>query len=198
MFTKNYYKELNISSKFKDPRYKSDGKTIDYYHSGIDFTANKLYPIKSLIDGVVLHKEENHKMYGNHIILKHNLSFLKPSLDVTLLTMHAHLHNLNVTNNDMFIKAGTVIGSMGNSGNCWTLDKDSWRKLTTEEQADPLDQRGVHLHFDTYVIEKKDNLINAMKKVIDLDEAKDMVTQWGKTYFNPIKVIEFLEKYTGV
>jgi murein DD-endopeptidase MepM/ murein hydrolase activator NlpD len=137
MFTKNYYKNSIISSKFKAPRFKADGKTIDFYHSGIDIVDTKLAPIYSILDGTLFHAEKDHKMYGNFVIIKHNLSYLNPPTPIIIYSLYAHLHTINVSKTETFIKSGTVIGSMGNTGNCWTLDKGSWRPITLQEKNDP-------------------------------------------------------------
>lgn len=79
----------------------------DGYHPGMDFAVPEGTPVKATMDGTVMVAEKSKKGYGIRIVIKHG--------DRHYSTF-GHLSQLNVKKGDK-IKAGTVIGLSGNTGN---------------------------------------------------------------------------------
>lgn len=94
----------------------------DKTHRGIDITKSGTIDIYAAADGEVLaivKGKKNNKgakdmeSYGNYVIIRHNKGEQKG-----YVTLYAHLKNVNVKKGDV-VKAGKVIGKMGNSGNSY-------------------------------------------------------------------------------
>ena len=75
-------------------------------HNGLDFGIPVGTPIKSTMDGKVVHAGWNNQGYGNLVIVE-NASYR---------TYYAHLSSIPVSVGDL-VTAGTAIGLSGNTGN---------------------------------------------------------------------------------
>ncbi len=74
-------------------------------HYGLDIGADPGTPIKSIFDGkIVLARELYYS--GNTVFIHHGDN---------LISMYAHLQNINVTN-DQIVKKGDIIGTVGATG----------------------------------------------------------------------------------
>ncbi len=77
------------------------------FHHGIDFGGKRGTPIHATQDGIVLFAGFSKGGYGNMVIIAHNFGFS---------TLYGHmLPDLAVKTGD-FVKKGTLIGHLGNSG----------------------------------------------------------------------------------
>ncbi len=77
------------------------------FHRGIDFPGKIGIPVRATADGIVKMAESTDGGYGNVVKITHNFGFE---------TIYGHmLSNLQVHKGD-FIKRGTVIGYLGNTG----------------------------------------------------------------------------------
>jgi murein DD-endopeptidase MepM/ murein hydrolase activator NlpD len=77
------------------------------FHHGIDFGGKEGLPVHATCDGIVEYAGYSEGGYGNLIIISHNFGFK---------TLFGHmLPRLKVKKGD-FVKKGTIIGYLGNSG----------------------------------------------------------------------------------
>ena len=77
------------------------------FHHGIDFGGKPGTPVHATADGIVAYAGYSKGGYGNVVIIRHNFGFM---------TLYGHMQDhLQVKTGD-FVKRGTVIGYLGNSG----------------------------------------------------------------------------------
>ncbi len=77
------------------------------FHHGIDFGGKEGTPVVTTADGIIEYAGFSKGGYGNVVIISHNYGFK---------TLYGHMRsNLAVKKGD-FVKKGTVIGYLGNSG----------------------------------------------------------------------------------
>jgi murein DD-endopeptidase MepM/ murein hydrolase activator NlpD len=174
--------------------YKRNG----YVHEGDDYVGNKRTPIKVELSGVVSFNNY-HVDYGNMVQIKTDLikyfpegfKNLKINIESGLIySMYCHLYESFMKLNQ-FVKFGEVVGSMGNSGNCWTRIGGEWRPITKKEQEDETFKGGVHLHFGFFTYDK--NLANYIIECTKNNfEGIALAFQWGKYFINPRLVFDFL------
>ena len=112
---------------------------LSFNHNGIDIAAKKNDPIKSAGDGIVLVSNYLRNL-GNTIIISHENGFY---------TIYGH-NDTNYVNEREFVKAGQIIGEIGNSGN-------------TEDDSP-------HLHFEIW----RDSLIVDPRNLIDYYKKNDV------------------------
>lgn len=78
------------------------------FHNGVDFAGNVGTPIKSISEGVVVKKVNNHRLSGNYIVIKH-----KNGLKSYYLHLNGFAKNLKKGSK---IEDGQIIGYLGNTG----------------------------------------------------------------------------------
>lgn len=76
-------------------------------HTGLDFAAPTLSPIRALADGRVKQSGWNGGAYGNTVTLDHSDGFV---------TVYAHMFQ-TTTGVDSFVTQGSIIGLVGTTGN---------------------------------------------------------------------------------
>jgi len=177
---------MNISSSFKEKRGND-------YHEGTDYTALKGTPITSISDGVVSLIMENHSAYGKCIWVKAKLE------NTVVFFLYGHLHTIKVKQG-LKVTPDIILGTMGNTGHCLTLDEGIWRKLTTKEITDPTCQKGVHLHLSIYT-KRKNSLFEQILKIKKLITSENMFAntyytsnwKYKNQCFNPEMVKKYLK-----
>lgn len=178
MFKKDYYRKYPVSSKFGVDR-------LNWIHSGVDYVAPKGTKLVSMFDGVVYMQIKDKSGFGNQIIVKTNPKFDK-GIDDTFYHSYCHCNDLLMVEKS-FVKAGKQIATMGNSGDCYTLDNGQYRAVSESEKLDKDCNRGVHLHFWIYQYCAKDKttplLIELQKQQLITKE--DYFYQWNKVIYNP-------------
>ena len=129
----------NIVSDFAKVRKSSKGKL--YFHSGLDRAGKKADQIYSPIDGFISSYKMSHWLgYGVNIEI---MNFFE---EQEFVYKACHLLFLTDPVINKKIKAGDMIGGMGNTGHCLTLDLGKWRPVSKAEIESPICNRGVHLH----------------------------------------------------
>ena len=86
------------------------GKRGRKLHSGIDISAHKGTPIKSIADGLILNSSDNLKGYRNYgkvVIIDHGMG---------ITTLYAH-NKKNLVNTGACVKKGQKVAEVGSSGN---------------------------------------------------------------------------------
>lgn len=195
----NYIKEngFNQSAPFRQQR-------DNYFHTAIDYN-HKLYKkaeIKQNLNGV-LYGILKEKFFGNMLIFKHNSKF-RGGVDDLFYSAYCHLDRFDESifkKHGKLVKAGELLGFMGNTGKSLTFDSDleEWRELTIQEQEDPKESKGVHLHLMYYQFIKKNlksRLIKEMELKIPLSP-NDYFWQWNRMYINPLKIYEYFDYIQG-
>jgi murein DD-endopeptidase MepM/ murein hydrolase activator NlpD len=114
-----------VSSPYGPRRLTGENPTL---HSGIDFVGATGSPIRAVKDGVVFVAAPNgtYNRYGNVVVIKHDDPREAP------YSLYAHMNSINVRKGQR-VKAGQIIGSMGNTSA--TKDK-------------PNNTVRTHLHFE--------------------------------------------------
>ncbi len=202
------YNKLNVTSKFKEFRkgYINIGNNvfIDGLHEGIDYSSelNKEQEIYNELDGIVIEKSYNRNSYGNKVVVKVNMGYFTKFFEGdNVYLLYGHLDSINdniIIGNE--IKAGDIIGYMGNTGYCLTkIDKihsngrvkmlDSYRRVTEEESKDKKFFGGVHLHLSVFC--NNAVFVDKIKKKL----GNEHIYQWGKYWINPEKFFEMIKEY---
>ncbi len=189
MYDNNPYKNLRVSSGFSIDR-------GSYIHGGIDIPGNKKNDVENIISGITWEIGEKKETWGKYVIVKSNLKFCG-GVNETLFTEYDHLDKIFVNKND-FVDYNSILGKMGNSGNSWTFDNNSWRKITEEEKTTT--ELGVHLHLwfhqDNLKAGNKTKLYNDLKKYRILGDNTAGIThiwQWGKLLYAPRVITSYME-----
>ena len=130
-------------------RYKAEKVVTDwygsYYHEGVDFEGSVGTPIHSFICGkVVMMKNQKNKHYGLSVLIQKNEKEDGKNVYYLLGHLSEYASDLKIGS---IVYPGKVIGTVGNSGNCYTDD----HKITSEERAEG---KGSHLHLSFYKTEK--------------------------------------------
>ena len=94
-----------ISSEFGKRKNPFSGEMKD--HNGIDFAADEGTPVYAVKDGAVYAAIENDGVFGNYIILTHDLG--------KMTSVYAHLSKITVDRYQN-VKKGDVIGYVGQTG----------------------------------------------------------------------------------
>ena len=116
-----------------------------YYHEGVDFEGSVGTPIHSFICGkVVMMKNQKNKHYGLSVLIQKNEKEDGKNVYYLLGHLSEYASDLKIGS---IVYPGKVIGTVGNSGNCYTDD----HKITSEERAEG---KGSHLHLSFYKTEK--------------------------------------------
>ena len=116
-----------------------------YYHEGVDFEGSVGTPIHSFICGkVVMMKNQKNKHYGLSVLIQKNEKEDGKNVYYLLGHLSEYASDLKIGS---IVYPGKVIGTVGNSGNCYTDD----HKITSEERAKG---KGSHLHLSFYKTEK--------------------------------------------
>ena len=116
-----------------------------YYHEGVDFEGSVGTPIHSFICGkVVMMKNQKNKHYGLSVLIQKNEKEDGKNVYYLLGHLSEYASDLKIGS---IVYPGKVIGTVGNSGNCYTGD----HKITSEERAEG---KGSHLHLSFYKTEK--------------------------------------------
>lgn len=92
-----------ISSEFgmrKHPIFRTE-----FFHEGIDYSANKGEPVRSTANGVVIYTN-NRGNYGNQVLIEHENNYS---------TRYAHLSKIYVNTGDI-VNVGDTIGLVGSTG----------------------------------------------------------------------------------
>jgi len=84
-------------------------------HPGVDFTGPEGSMVMAAGDGVVTWINYNEGGYGNYVVIKHNL------IEGQAWTLYAHLYR-SIVEVGNAVKAGTVIGTQGHTGNAGGVD----------------------------------------------------------------------------
>ena len=100
------------------------GNSCYFGHTGIDLanfgdTSTRVF---AAADGIVT-RAGWHRAYGNWVVLTHSIN------GQTFTTLYGHLHQHPFVSVGQFVSQGTVLGTMGNTGNSF----------------------GAHLHFEIYI-----------------------------------------------
>lgn len=103
------------------------------FHNGVDIAAAPGTKIFAAGDGVVFAVGSGEAAYGNWIVLKHTI--VRDGTVNNIYTLYAHLQGFAAASGQA-VKAGDLIGYMGNTGN------------TTRLLYGP--ERGYHLHFTIF------------------------------------------------
>lgn len=208
MLNEYYYRDMGVFSRshpFGEQR--QSARFGSYFHAGIDWTStqNKNQDIYNLIAGVIEDIGSN-RDYGNYVKIKHNAKYLKGA-DSDFYSLYCHLSEIDEDverifrkTSERFIKAGEILGKMGNTGNCLTWDKKGWRILTDEEVSSKFCMRGVHLHqqfYQRYEGYEETFLIKDMldKKVCDKNDL--YFVQWNKIMIWPDALIKYFMRLQG-
>jgi murein DD-endopeptidase MepM/ murein hydrolase activator NlpD len=117
-----------ISSRFGSRRNK-DGS--NGFHHGLDMAALRGTPVKAALKGVVIEAGYSEYGYGNRVVINHNQE--------KMTTRYAHLDKVLVKVGES-VKAGTVIGRVGNTG--FVRGRNGHASAT-------------HLHFEVALLGKK-------------------------------------------
>ena len=116
-----------------------------YYHEGVDFEGSVGTPIHSFIYGkVVMMKNQKNEHYGLSVLIKKDEKEDGKSIYYLLGHLSEYASDLKIGS---IVYPGKVIGTVGNSGNCYTNN----HKITSEERAEG---NGSHLHLSFYKTEK--------------------------------------------
>ena len=193
---KQFDDEFNFYKSFHSAR-------GNLFHSGIDYTSDiyKMRNAYNLIDGVFYSSGYRGEI-GNYIQIKHNLKYANKKIDETFISVYCHLSKIIAPY--VFMPAGTNIGNIGNTGKSLTFDNEEWRPLTEKEINDPLEKRGVHLHYAIYQVGGEQNKRLKMTKMLNeiLEFNKEIVftihpvlLQWGKIYYHPDLVYKYIEAH---
>ncbi len=207
MIKEDFYRDLQIftkTSEFAEIRKYSYGR---YLHSGDDFISDegKNQNIYNLIDGVFFSSGTG-RDYGNFIIIKHNPKFIRGGIDDIFFSLYCHLDLVDYTKKKVinnFIGSGSIIGKMGNTGNCYTLNQmtNKYRPVTEKEAIDPKCNKGVHLHqgfYQSCEINKETKLLKELKKLkLVADNPYNYFYQWGKLFYNPKKIMTYFKLLQG-
>ena len=169
-------------------------------HEGRDVIGDfgKATPIENLYDGLLQRlytKDLQDKNYGIKVCMAVNPKYIG-GVDANVLVEYCHLHSLTPYTLQVdkssgaarFIKKDTVLGYMGNTGNCMTADgKGGWRTISKEEQSNPSFLGGVHLHYQVRVVCKEEaKLLMLVMKEKKIKAKTLCFEQWGGTYFDPV------------
>ena len=119
------------------------------FHHGLDFGGKLGTPIKATADGMVEYAEFNKGGYGNLVVIAHNFGFK---------TAYGHMQgSLQVKAGD-FVKKGTVVGYLGNTGRSTGphlhYEVKFIKRVLNPEHFVKLDKK----HFD--ILAKKENRVN--------------------------------------
>jgi murein DD-endopeptidase MepM/ murein hydrolase activator NlpD len=96
----------SVTSEFGN-RYVGDPR-FDGFHNGIDLGAPTGTPVKSVLDGTVTRVGNDPAGYGNWVEVTHNDGSR---------TRYGHLHGFGNIRKGQNIGAGTVVGTVGSTGN---------------------------------------------------------------------------------
>ncbi len=94
-----------VSSEFGKRKNPFSGELKD--HNGIDLAAAEGTPVYAIKDGAVYSVIENDEVFGNYIILSHDLG--------KMTSVYAHLSKINV-DRYQYVKKGEIIGYVGQTG----------------------------------------------------------------------------------
>ncbi len=111
------------------------GKNAWKFHYGVDMAAPRGTPVQAAASGIVIESSHNLKGYGNYVVILHNHKYK---------TRYAHLHARYVKCGQE-VQRGTVIGSVGATGNVVSRSKD-----------------GSHLHFEVYSFGRRINPLSVL------------------------------------
>ncbi len=159
-------------------------------HKGIDISLDRGAPIAAAFDGKVRYAKYNRGGYGNLIIIRHFNG---------LETYYSHLTKIYVEPNEM-VKAGTIIGTGGNSGARWTGEHLHFEMRYLDKPFDPLsviDYDSLRLKSDTLLITEdlfritKDHKGRPLRKVIS-PQSGSKVTYSGNGTYHTIRSGETL------
>lgn len=197
----NYYYNTGMFQKtsgFAEKRSLPGCK--DYLHSGEDFISEqgKSQRIFNLIAGNIDYIGSN-KAYGNYVIIKQGAESTG-----TFYSLYCHLYTIDSwLSIGQDILAGEPIGYMGNTGNCWTKDKNGkYRHVTENEVMNRRSKKGVHLHLSIFQknCKKGDNTV--LLKILQIaglcfvnQEENDIkyFWQWDNLYYHPEIVIKYFK-----
>ena len=175
-------------------------------HEGSDY-AHHMYKkckIMNLFDGILFKVEQDDYYYGKKLVIRHNPKFVG-GVNESFFSAYCHLYEFDwevekKSASERFIKAGMIIGKMGNS---WTKANSSegnlYRKVTENEIKDPSCRAGVHLHLMLYQVAslgEKTKLLNHMIKLglapKHLD-TKCYFWQWGKLFYRDTLLFRYFK-----
>jgi murein DD-endopeptidase MepM/ murein hydrolase activator NlpD len=196
MFTKDH----NLNSPSVSENHPFAQKRDYGFHAGRDLYS--IYAKKEIvynqINGVV-NSVGFHRDRGNYVLMRHNLNYI--NIKDTLFSCYNHLSRININiHMNAFIENGQAIGNYGNTGYCMTLDKEGKYRFLTNKEIERFEEtKGVHLHeefFQTFNPESYSLLYVELEKhyARSLNENIDYIIQWGKIYYNPYLIYDFLSK----
>jgi murein DD-endopeptidase MepM/ murein hydrolase activator NlpD len=199
----NYYdNNFLITSKFGDRRDYGFHEGNDYWHKNLKNT-----DIINIYNGVLeyINYEDNpSESYGYRVCIRSNPKYLN-GIDCDIYVRYSHLHKIDngiiqkvkqPLAKNRYIKKGTPVGKMGNTGTCYTRNtKTKWRKVTEEEKKDPAFKGGVHLHLDFQVKTRiaAEELNRAIKDKTNF-YGEAFITQWDFYYFHPLAIEKYYNK----
>jgi murein DD-endopeptidase MepM/ murein hydrolase activator NlpD len=159
-------------------------------HNGIDISLDRGVPIAAAFDGKVRYAKFNSGGYGNLVIIRHFNG---------LETYYSHLTEIKVQPDDM-VKAGTIIGTGGNSGARWTGEQLHFEMRFLDKPFDPMliiEYDSLRLKKDTLLLTKDSFLITKDHKGRPLrrsihPSSKNPVSYRGKGAYHTIRSGETL------
>jgi hypothetical protein len=89
---------------------EKNGRAVKRPHLGIDLYTVSKTMVHCVMDGVVSIKRENHREFGNYIVIEHKVN------DEFFSTLYAHLDKVNVEETQS-VKEGELVGLSGKTGN---------------------------------------------------------------------------------
>ena len=90
----------------------------------------------------------------------------------------------NVKTGD-YVEAGTLLGTVGNSGNCWYKENNKWLRVTEEQILDSDFSRGSHLHFQVFFEEYRNAFIEDIENCLSMEKKYFIIKQWGLYFIDP-------------
>ncbi|MBN2545679.1 MAG: M23 family metallopeptidase [Spirochaetes bacterium] len=169
-------------------------------HEGIDMRGNKKTQVFCEINGVIKERYDQKNSYGKKLLIKTNLGYLTKELEGCILyQLYGHLFKYDTkVKLGKFIEAGSLLGLMGNSGNCYTKDPNTgiYVPVTEKQQNNENFNEGVHLHLSFMTELKNKKLLEYIKEKLNLKNELLFLDQWGYYYWlNPKYVYDFLNLF---
>lgn len=202
MFIEDWYKNYRPLSGFAEDR-------GNYKHAGIDPSDEKGTTIKCLLDSVLDYVEVENKYHGNKVVLRSNCKYINGP-DELLYHSYCHLFEIAELPKKDLIKAGSKLGTMGNSGKCytgWQIDgtynPEKMRVLTQAEIDDENCSYGSHLHVQFHQKAKPGKVTQFLKELFKLKLASKQTVgdthfwQWGELFIAPRVVYAYFKLKKG-
>lgn len=191
----NHYEKWEKTSQFAEIR-EAFGKR--YLHSGEDYITElgKKQEIKCIFDGLFYTGTDRN--YGNYVIGRHNPKFIN-GIDEDIISQYCHMSFFKPLEKNKFLRAGSIVGNMGNSGNCFTYENGEYRPITEKERIDINCKKGVHLHFGIYQNASRGEKTKILNEILKIGYVKERQEkhdikyfwQWGKLFFKPEIIFQY-------